>query len=59
MHNVDLGTQIVFAVERRDVDCFVRGEGPAPVPAALAGFRAAYVEPYRRDRVATFQPELT
>jgi hypothetical protein len=60
MHNVvDLGggryrqTQMIFAVED---DCFARGEGPEPVPVAVAGLDGWYVEPYDGPGVL-FMPE--
>ena len=46
-------TQIVFAVEN---DCFVSAEGPEPVPTAVAGLDARYVEPYDGPGVL-FMPE--
>ena len=56
MHNVDLGTEIVFAVEGEPGDCFARGEGPEPIPTTLASFDGLYVEPYGDDPVARFEP---
>lgn len=46
-------TQLVFAVEN---DCFASGEGPEPVPVAVAGLDGWYVEPYDGPRVL-FMPE--
>lgn len=54
MHNVELDTEIVYAVERDSGGCFARGEGPVPAPTTVAGFDALYVEPYRDDRRARF-----
>ena len=56
MHNVHLGTEIVFGVEGEPGDCFARGEGPEPTPTTLGGFDGLYVEPYGDDPVARFEP---
>ena len=56
MHNVDLGAEMVFAVENDHSDCFARGDGPEPVRTTVAGFEGLYVEPYDHDPRARFEP---